>query len=148
MENRITGGIGADDPYWQALEDGSFRLPRCAACQRWIWPAHHRCGTCGSWDQEWVPVEPAGTIYAWTRTHYSFDRVRERADQIPYVVALTEIPAAGNTRVLGVVHGDDSGVRIGAPVRGVILPPSPTTKGYGTITWVLEDGADQQEGGR
>ncbi|WP_293040565.1 hypothetical protein [Mycobacterium sp.] len=32
----ITGGIGADDRYWEALEEGVFELPRCADCKRWM----------------------------------------------------------------------------------------------------------------
>src|SRR5436853_612755 len=58
--DRIVGGIGADEPYWEYLEQGEFRLPRCAGCHQWMWPAHFRCGECGSWDQEWVQREPTG----------------------------------------------------------------------------------------
>lgn len=136
---RIRGGIGADEKYWDYLATGEFRLPRCSGCGRWMWPAHWRCGECGSWDLDWEAVEPVGTIYAWTRTWYSFDRVRERADQVPYVVALTEIPAAGNTRVLGVLTGPEDRLDIGAPVTGLIRPASPQAKGYATICWQLND---------
>ena len=38
LEHRIPGGIGADDRFWASLEDGEFRLPRCADCKRWMWP--------------------------------------------------------------------------------------------------------------
>jgi uncharacterized OB-fold protein len=137
LDNRVPGGIAADDRYWEGLEEGRFLLPRCPGCQRWIWPAHWRCGECGSWEIGWEDVEPVGTVYAWTRTWYSFDRIKERADQIPYVVVLAEIPAAGGTRVLGVLKGDESGLRIGAPVAGEIDPPAPAAKGYATIRWKI-----------
>jgi len=137
LENRISGGIGADDRYWESLEEGHFRLPRCAECLRWMWPAHWRCPECGCWEQEWVDVEPVGTVFAWTRTWYSFDRVRERADQVPYVVVVAEIPAAGEARVLGMLGGSEEGLEIGTPVHGIIAPPSPVSKGYATIQWVL-----------
>jgi uncharacterized OB-fold protein len=133
----IRGGIGADERYWEALEEGRFVLPRCSGCQRWMWPAHFRCGVCGSWDVDWQDVEPVGSVYSFTRTWYSFDRVRERADQVPYVVVLAEIPAAGNSRVLGVLKGDETGLASGAAVHGEIDPPSLLTKGYATIRWVL-----------
>jgi uncharacterized OB-fold protein len=135
---RIVGGIGADDEYWKYLEQGEFRLPRCTACQRWMWPAHYRCPACGGWDFEWIAVDPRGTIYSWTRTWYPFDRTKERAADLPYVTALVEIPAAGGARVLGILSGDTQRVKIGMKVHGLIQPPSEKAKGYPSICWVLQ----------
>lgn len=137
-QNRILGGVAADDGYWAALEDDEFRLPRCADCATWRWPAHWRCGHCGCWEQEWAPVEPVGAVYSWTRTWYAFDRTAERAGDVPYVVVLAQIPAAGGARVLGTLAGGADGLRIGAPVRGLIDPPSAKTKGHAAIRWSLE----------
>jgi uncharacterized protein len=139
LANRIRGGTAADDGYWQGLEDGAFRLPRCAGCARWTWPAHHRCGRCGSWDFDWVDVEPVGTIYAWTRARLAYEGVDERADQVPYVTALVEVDGTDGTRVLGVLRGDDSAVACGARVTGSIDPPSPVSKGYASIRWTIGD---------
>jgi uncharacterized OB-fold protein len=106
-----------------------------------MWPANFRCGQCGSWDSEWVERAAVGTIYSWTRSWYAFDRVRERAEDVPYVTVLTEIEDAGGARVLGVLEGGESGLRVGARVRGRILPPSAKAKGYPSVVWVLEDAA-------
>jgi len=135
--HRITAGIGADDPFWEALEAGEFRLPRCAGCGRWTWPAHWRCGECGSWDFVWTALPPKGTVYSWTRTWYAFDRTKERAGDVPYVVLLVEIDGADGARVLGVLAGDDAALKIGAPVTGTILPPSEKAKGYPSVVWRL-----------
>lgn len=140
-KHRITGGINADAAFWQGLEEGEFRLPRCAHCQAWTWPAHFRCGKCGSWDFEWVALEPHGRIFSWTRSWYVFDRVRERADDVPYVTVLAEIPAADGARVMGVLRGSEEGLRIGAEVWGSIEAPAARTKGYPSITWSLRAGA-------
>ena len=134
-DRKITGGIGADDPFWEALEAGEFRLPRCAGCSRWTWPAHWRCGDCGSLDFEWCRLEPAGTVYSWTRTWYPFDRTKERADDVPYVVVLVEVDGTDGARVLGVLAGDEAPLKIGARVSGTILPPSEKTKGYPSVVW-------------
>jgi uncharacterized protein len=134
--NRITGGIGADDEYWRALERGEFRLPKCAGCGAWMWPAHWRCGKCGAWDLQWISVEPVGTVYTWTRSWYVFERVKERAADVPYVTVLAEIPAANGARVLGILEGTGD-VRIGAAVQGVIATPDAKTKGYPSIRWML-----------
>ena len=135
--NRIVGGIGADEEYWNGLARGEFTLPRCAQCERWMWPAHFRCPDCGSWEFKWVPLEPVGTVYTWTRTWYAFDRVKERAEDVPYVTVLAEIPVAANARVLGILSGSEEGLDVGKPVRGVILPPSEKSKGYPSIAWIL-----------
>ena len=63
--HRINGGINADEKYWEYLEDGQFRLPRCSGCARWVWPAHFRCGECGSWELEWVEQDPAGSVFTY-----------------------------------------------------------------------------------
>lgn len=135
--SRIKGGIGADDPYWDALGHGELRITRCAHCSRWIWPAHYRCGDCGSWELEWTPVEPIGTIYSWTRAYFVPDEIRERAQDAPYVAVLVELPGAGRVRVSGVLQGSQEGLRIGASVRGVFLPPSPKSKDYPSLAWEL-----------
>lgn len=136
-EQRIRGGIGADEEYWNGLAEGDFRLPRCARCERWTWPAHFRCGECGSWKFEWIKLEPEGTVYTWTRVHYVFEDVRSRAGQAPYVTVVAEIPAAAGARVMGVLKGPEEGLRIGAQVKGVIEPASELSWGYPTICWTL-----------
>ena len=136
-DRKIPGGIGADDGFWEALEAGEFRLPRCAGCGRWTWPAHWRCGECGSWEFRWTAVERAGTVYSWTRTWYAFDRTRERAEDVPYVVVLVEIDGTDGARVLGVLNGDEAPLKIGARVRGTIVEPSERAKGYPSVVWSL-----------
>lgn len=138
----IAGGIHADEPYWNYLAAGEFRIPQCDSCRKWMWPAHWRCGACGSWDSTWQQVEPEGAIYSWTRTWLAFERVRERTEDVPYVVVLAELPRAGGARVLGILNGDSMAeVRIGLPVHGVIAPCSPKAKGYPSLLWRLGETA-------
>jgi hypothetical protein len=136
-DRRITGGIGADDPFWDALEVGELQLPRCGGCGRWTWPAHWRCGECGSWEVRWTAVEPGGTVYSWTRTWYAFDRTTERAGDLPYVVVLVEVDGTDGARVLGVLTGDEAPLKVGARVTGAILPPSEKSLGYPSMVWSL-----------
>ena len=135
--NRIPGGIAADDDYWKALERGSFKLPRCVGCGVWTWPAHYRCGACGSWDFDWTEIEPVGTVFSWIRTWYAFEGVKGYAGDIPYVTVLAEVSGAGGARVMGVLKGGEDGLRVGAPVWGTIDPPSEKTKAYAAIRWSL-----------
>lgn len=139
QKHKINGGINADDEYWKGMEEGEFRLPRCSGCKTWVWPAHFRCAKCGSWDFDWIALEPRGTVFTWTRSWYAFDRVAERSEDVPYVTVVAEIPEAGGARVMGVLTGSEEGLRIGAKVKGTIQPPSAKSKGYASITWTLED---------
>ncbi|MBN2973358.1 OB-fold domain-containing protein [Roseomonas aeriglobus] len=138
---RIRGGIGADEEYWLAIERGEFRISRCRHCKSWMWPANFRCGKCGSWDIDWEPVEPIGTIYTWTRNHAVSEALAERQADLPYVTLLVELPQAGGARVAGVLEGDETALKIGAQVRGRILPPSDKAKGYGSVVWSIESDA-------
>lgn len=136
-KHRIIGGTGADDEFWKGLESGKLQLPRCSGCGKWMWPANFRCGDCGSWQFDWVTLEPSGSVFTWTRSWYAFDRVIERAKDVPYVTILAEIPHADGARVLGVMKGDESGLKIGAAVRGSIDAPCEKSKWYPAIRWEL-----------
>jgi uncharacterized protein len=115
MAEMVTGQVGAEGPYWDALAEGRLVLPRCAGCGKWHWPAVWRCGECGGWEQEWVEQAFAGTIFAWTRTHHRFGGTE--AIPLPYVTALVELDGSG-VRLQGFLEGDEAAVRIGANVKG------------------------------
>ena len=102
-----------------------------------MWPAHFRCGHCGSWEISWEDVEPVGTIFTWTRNHAVSDVIKERRADLPYVTVLVELLQAGGARVAGVLLGDGADVRIGAAVRGVVQPPDARARGYATMAWEI-----------
>lgn len=59
-----------------------------------------------------------GTLFTWTRTWHRF--AGTEGIEVPFVIALVELPAAGNRRILGLFDGQAP--RIGAPVSGSIAP--------------------------
>jgi len=114
---------GLDRPHWEGLRSGEVRVQRCARCGHWIWAPQPACPRCHGFDLTWPAVEPAGTVYSWTRTWQPF--TPELSGHLPFVVVLAELPAAGRRRLLAVLRdGDGADVRIGQPVRGEIDPPS------------------------
>ena len=136
LKHKITGAIEADDEFWRSLEEGTFQLPQCSSCNAWTWPAHFRCGRCGSWEFAWAAVEPLGTIFSWTRTHYAFDRVLERKSQVPYVTVLAEIPAG--RQCPGDGRSQRRGPRTAHRHAGARLDRAaraPTSKWYPSIRW-------------
>ena len=135
MAPRDLAALGAADaPYWRWLAEGELRLPRCAGCRCWLWPPQRRCATCGTYGLDWVPVEPAGTVYSWTRTWYRFVPEREP----PFCVVLAEVDGTDGARVLGVLEGSDAGLAIGRRVIGQIHPASDESRGFPTLRWSLD----------
>lgn len=114
---------GLDEPHWDGLRAGKLLLQRCRDCGTWTWSPRPICPDCHSFQMGWEQVDPAGTVYSWTRTWQPF--TPESTGHLPYVVVLVELPAAGRRRVMGVLaHADGKTPRIGSRVRGEIeLPP-------------------------
>ena len=134
-EAQNLAATGLDAEFWDGLVEGVVRLPACTECGRWIWPAQPRCPDCLRATLEWREVEPVGVVYSWTRTWYPF--APERAESLPYVVVLVELPAAGAVRLLGEYTGpSDDDIAVGDRVVGVIAPPAPRTFGLPSLTWV------------
>ena len=117
MVRTVTGSLGAEGRYWEALAEGHLELPICAGCGRWHWPAVWRCGACGSWEHEWREVPLTGTIFTWTRTWHSFGSTEGLKK--PFVTLLVSL-AGAPVRLLGVLEGSEDGVKIGAAVTGRI----------------------------
>jgi uncharacterized OB-fold protein len=109
---------GAGGRFWDFLAAGSIRVPRCDGCGRWTWPAQYRCGDCGSFDFSWTDVDPAGEVFAWTRTHHAFDR--SLAGSVPYTIVVGMLPGSGNVRLIGLLDLEAGDVEIGTPVRAAV----------------------------
>ena len=112
-----TGPVGAEGRYWDALLEGRLELPRCTGCGRWHWPAVWRCGSCGSWDHIWTQQPLEGEVFTYTRTHHPFGGTEAFAKPFStLIVTLRSVPV----RLVGVLEGDEAGLKIGAPVTGTI----------------------------
>jgi uncharacterized OB-fold protein len=84
---------------------------------------------------DWVEVQPEGTVFSWTRTWYPF--VPARAEALPYVTLVVELPEAGGVRLLGLLDGDDEHLAIGRAVAGVVTPANPDTLDLPSLRWRL-----------
>lgn len=100
----MTRADGADAPYWTGLEEGKLRLPRCAGCDRWIWPAGHRCGVCGTIGVHWIERPMNATVFSWTRTWHTFGGAESLG--LPFTTVLAEIDDCG-IRLLGRLEDPD-----------------------------------------
>jgi uncharacterized OB-fold protein len=123
---------GADAPYWHELSGGRLVLPRCTGCDRWMWPAGHRCGACGSVGVRWEELPMRATVFSWTRTWHRFGG-SESLD-LPFTSVLAEVDGCG-VRLLGRLddpHRIDP--KIGEPLVG---RPGKTIVGDDTIPTII-----------
>ena len=109
--------IGNDANYWAGLMAGELRLPQCADCETWYWPAPFRCAKCGSWDFSWKTIAPEGLIYSWTRVHHSFGGLESFV--MPFTTLCVELPQANGIRLFGLLD-DGHAPAIGAAVTATI----------------------------
>ena len=56
-------------PFFEALNEGELRLPKCAKCARMSFPPRAMCPDCQSFDFEWARASGRGTIYSYVVTH-------------------------------------------------------------------------------
>lgn len=105
------------EPFWEATRQHELVLPRCEACQRWIWYPQRRCYECGSSDVRWQPF--AGR----TGEVYSFVVLRQAlhpafAGRIPLAVALVSLDDAPYVRfTANILECAPEDVYVGMPVE-------------------------------
>lgn len=126
---------GLDTGYWEGLREGELRVPRCNACENWVWPARPMCPACHHFGTTWTAVEPTGKVFTWARTWQPF--APEFSGHLPFVTIVAELPQAGNRRLLGVLlEADGVDPQIGQAVHAHIEAPT-TSEGWPVLRWRL-----------
>lgn len=100
-------------PFWQALREGRFVLPRCDACERWHFYPRALCPHCRSRQVRWVPATGRGTVYTYTINRQPAGP--EFAATVPYVIALVTLDE-GPRMLTRLVDCAPDAVTIGARV--------------------------------
>ena len=127
-----TDGLSA--PYWNGLKDGVLMVQRCKSCSGWQWGPEWICHRCLSFDMGWEKVEPRGRIFSWERVWHPVHPALKGHG--PYIVALVELPQAGNVRMIGNLLGDpQQPVTIGAAVEGVFEHHAQAKPAYSLLHW-------------
>lgn len=124
---------GADAPYWEGLAEGRLLLPRCSGCDRWVWPARHRCGECGAVGIRWVEREMRATVFSWTRTWHRFG-LTEALD-LPFTSIVASVADCG-IRLLGRLDDPERvDPVIGEPLQGRASETVVGNRSIPTIIW-------------
>jgi uncharacterized OB-fold protein len=101
--------------FWTSGATGELRLPRCATCDRWIFPPSRRCPHCGG-PAAYAPLSGRGRVFTYTVNHHRF----HPEVPVPYVIAIVELVEQDGLRfTTDLVHCPVEAVTIGLPVRVV-----------------------------
>jgi uncharacterized OB-fold protein len=105
-------------PFWDALAEGRFVVPRCEECGEHFWYPRRFCPFCASTSIAWPEVSGRATLYSFTVIRKGQGPYR---DVGPYVLAIVELEEGPRlmTNVLGV---DPEAVRVGQALRVVLDP--------------------------
>ena len=81
------------EPFWAAAAKGELVIPRCAACDRWVWYPRPTCPGCKADAPVWTRVSGQGRLFTWTVvTHPFLPAFRDKVPFVSGLVALTEDP--------------------------------------------------------
>lgn len=95
---------GVDKEFWDATKRHELVVQNCNACNTFQWGPELICHKCHSADMGWQKVSGRGRLYSWVRTWNPTHPALKEA--CPYIVALVELPDAGNVRMVGNLLGD------------------------------------------
>ena len=100
--------------FWSSGADGKLRFLQCQTCGRYAHPPAPICRYCRGRTLEPTVVSGDATVYTFSVVHQPFIDYLE----IPYVLAIVEIPEDPGVRLTTRIVGcDPADVHIGMPVR-------------------------------
>jgi uncharacterized OB-fold protein len=118
-EPRIPTPEGLNAEFYAHAQEGVLHLQQCADCGRFRQPPRYRCAACSSAATAWVASPGRGTLFAWTVTHFPFDR--GWASEVPYVTVVVELDEG--VRLVGAADGLAPGdLRLGLPLVASVDP--------------------------
>jgi uncharacterized OB-fold protein len=95
---------GLDKEFWEATRRHELVVQRCNSCKTFQWGPEFICHQCHSFDLGWHKVSGRGRLYSWVRSWNPVHPTLKEA--CPYIVAVIELPDAGNVRMVGNLLGD------------------------------------------
>jgi uncharacterized protein len=123
-------------PFWDGLQANEIRLQRCGRCQTWQWGPEWICHRCHSFDMQWTPVAGEGVVYIAERVWHPAHKALKTG--VPYLIALVEIPAAQNVRMIGNLLCDPmTDVPPGTRVKAVFEHHQAGSERYSLLQWTL-----------
>ncbi len=104
--------------FWDAAARRELAVPRCSACDRYVWYPQPRCPGCGGSEMAWTVVSGRGTLFSWALVERAlYKPFKERAPYVTGLVALEEDPVV--RIVTNIVDCDPADLHMDMPVTVV-----------------------------
>lgn len=87
-------------PFWEGCAAGELRIQHCTSCDRYVFYPRLLCPSCGSGELEWVTSDGTATLHSYAISHRAAPGF---ADDVPYVIAVVELPE-GVRMMTNLVH--------------------------------------------
>lgn len=104
-------------PWWAAVAEGRFVLPRCRACGAASFPPAPTCPHCGAGGLELHPASGRGTVYSWVVVHRALDPAF--AADVPYTVLAVDLDEG--PRMFGRVCDEHDGPPVAGEAVDAVL---------------------------
>jgi uncharacterized OB-fold protein len=120
-----------DDPltaeYFAGAARGELLVPRCEACERWVWYPEPACPGCGG-VPEWTATSGQGRLFSWAVVRRPF--LPAFAEMVPFVTALVSLDEDPRVRLVTyVVDVDPTDLAADLPLTATFRPLSfPTVR--------------------
>jgi uncharacterized protein len=82
VDDALTAG------YFAAAARSELAVPRCDACERWVWYPEPECPGCGG-APEWTTTSGRGRLFSWAVVQRPF--LPAFAELVPFVTALVSL---------------------------------------------------------
>jgi uncharacterized protein len=107
--------------YFAGAERGELVLPRCDACNRFVWYPEEECPHCGGGGFTWTRVSGRGRLFTWTVVRRAFLPAFE--EMVPFVTALVSLEEDPAVRIVSyVVDCEADALAADLPVAAVFRP--------------------------
>jgi uncharacterized OB-fold protein len=82
-----------------------LRIPRCDACDRWVWYPEEACPGCGG-ELTWTTTSGRARLFSWAVVRRPF--LPAFAEMVPFVTALVTLDEAPEVRIVTYVVDVDA----------------------------------------
>jgi len=107
--------------YFAGAARGELVVPRCDACNRFVWYPEKECPSCGGGPLTWTPVSGRGRVFTWTVVERAFLPAFE--EMVPFVTGLIALDEDPSVRIVSyIVDCDPEALAADVPVEAVFRP--------------------------
>ena len=107
--------------YFAGAARSELVLPRCDACNRFVWYPEEECPHCGGGAFTWTRVSGRGRLFTWTVVRRAFLPAFE--EMVPFVTALVSLIEDPAVRIVSyIVDCEADALAADLPVKAVFRP--------------------------